>query len=302
MSYEVIYDKQFIKAEKNGEDVFIPMLYGGSNNCIQFDRSSRGRRERSWFVLTYILKGRQFGTLAEMVKNAEDERLRIIARNEESNERYKVEGNESWCDKYSDEKFGYFTSLAIGGHTSNTSFGKYKGLFVTGCKKALTVEQLLELRVSVTIYTSIYSNESLAEFKAMGKEEFRIYPQTSAELIEKIEWAEEYLKDTKVSFYIRIDADERQMKNIRAKMFPKTKKKELVSLDKFYVVSDSNTRAYLIKLTGRGYSYSHYGRSMAKRFATIKQAEKFAKKANDKFRDEDRFVVELVNETAQVYV
>ena len=307
MSYELFYDKQFIKAEKEGKTVFFPMIYGGSNNCIQFDNSSRGRRERSWFNFTYPLKGRRYGSLEEMLKNVEAERLGYIESNKQSNARYIADGKPEWCDEYSDDRFGYYASLAIGGsHTSKTTFGMYKGIFTTGCKKALTVEELLENGISVNIHSYIYSNVEEAKFKEMGKDTFSFYPQTSEELIEKVDYFEEYIKDAPfVSMYVSINASEYTMKNLRKRLYPKTKKEQvdINTLPEYFVIFDTNSRNYVIKLTGNGYRYSYNGKSYCKRIANKKEAERYAKKACDKYGQSDRFIVEtVVNENVRVAV
>jgi hypothetical protein len=296
MSYEIIYDRQFIKAEKEGKPVFFPMLYMGSSNCYEVGRNGRnGRRERGWHNSTYQLGKKRYGTLEEMMQNVEKEREEMIERCNKSFEQYK----EEWC-KYSDERWGSHAGISFGGGCKAT-FGQYKGLFVTGCKKALTVEELAQFRVSVNIHTYIYSDENRAKFKLAGKEEINFTPQTSKELIEKIDEFEEYLKDTPyVSLYVTIDADEYIMKRIRREKFPKTKHpKELKTVDKFYVVKDTSTGNYVLKASRGGYKYSYNGRSYCKRFFKETDAKKLAKRMNEKMLR--TFVVEEVNETAQIY-
>lgn len=221
MSYTILYDKQFIKAEKNGEEVFFPMVYGGSNNCYECTNSTRGRRERNWFLMSRFSDNKKYGTLEEMIACVEAEREEVIKSNELSNKHYAKMGKESWCENYSDSQFGYFVALAINGATRTTSFGKYKGLFVTGCRKALTVEELKEFHVNVKIRIHIFDEETEKKFKEAGKEQKTYYPKTSNELIEVLEEVEEYLKDfPEVHFYVGIDASEYTMKHIRKIKFP----------------------------------------------------------------------------------
>jgi len=300
MSYEIVYLKQFIKAEKDNKTVFFPMIYGGSNNCIQFDRSSRGRRERSWFLMTHILEGKRFGTMEEMLKRADQEREGVIKRNKESNEHYRAEGNESWCSEYSDKSFGWFTSLAIGGSTSNTSFGKYKGLFSIGCKKALTVEELKEFRVNVRIHSYVYDDKKREAFEALGKKDINFIPQTSAELLEKLDEFDEYLKDTPYVFmYVTIDANESTMKRILREKFP-TKKHvpEYKEVDKYFVMHIVNY-GYFYDSKRYGFRYTPYQNS-GKRFASQKAAERFQKRFAQKHSYTT--VIETVNEKAKVKV
>jgi hypothetical protein len=47
MSYEILYNKQFIKTI---EGKFIPIILNGSNNCYSVSWSGRERRERNWSI------------------------------------------------------------------------------------------------------------------------------------------------------------------------------------------------------------------------------------------------------------
>ncbi len=297
MSYEIIYDKQFIKAEKEGKIVFFPMLYMGSNNCYEVGRGGKcGRRERDWHNSTYLLKGERFGTLEEMMLNVEEEKKRVIESCEKSFEQYK----EEWC-KYSDKRWGSHTSLSFGGGCKST-FGQYKGLYKTGCEKALTVEELKEFNVPVKIYTNsfYYREDDLKKFKEAGKEEINYVVNTSEELMAKLEEFAEYLKDTPyASLYVSIDASEYDMKKIREVKFPKSRK-ELKTVDKFYIIKDTLAGHYFIKGAKRGYTYTYQGQLRGKKFAKETDAKKCAKKINDKMRT--NFIVEEVNEIAQVRV
>lgn len=293
MSYEIVYDRQFIKAEKEGKPVFFPMLLMGSNNCYE---AGNRKRSRDWSNITYVLNDKRYGTLEEMLQNVEKERERVIESCKKNFEQYK----EEWC-KYSDERWGSHTSISFGGGCKST-FRQYRGLFITGCKKALTVEELKEFRVDVRICTGsfYYREEDLKKYKEAGKEEINCKVSTSKELMEKLEEFEEYLKDTPyVNLYVTIDAHENQMKWIRKTKFPKTKHpKELKTVDKFYVVKDTSNGNYVFKATKYGYNYSLNG-NCCKRFAKETDAKRFAKRMNDKmFRT---FVVEEVNETTQIY-
>jgi hypothetical protein len=75
MSYEILYDKCFIKAD----DKYLPMVLAGSNNCYQFDRSARGRRVRSWFNLTYACPDdKRYATEAELLEHIEAEKKKMV--------------------------------------------------------------------------------------------------------------------------------------------------------------------------------------------------------------------------------
>jgi hypothetical protein len=74
MSYEIIYNKQFIKV---GENAFIPMLYWGSNNCYTNEMDRRGRsyqkRERNWSRMQWITGDRITASYEDMLKAVEKE-------------------------------------------------------------------------------------------------------------------------------------------------------------------------------------------------------------------------------------
>ena len=132
MSFEIIYDKQFIKVS---ETEFIPMILGGSNNVYEFSNNGKERRSRSWFSLR--IGNGLVVTRDEMIKYCEETRNNIIVSNEERI-------NDDWYEEYDDSEFGYWSSIAINGRsTRQTTYGQFKGLFTTGCKKALTLEQLV---------------------------------------------------------------------------------------------------------------------------------------------------------------
>lgn len=265
MSYSIIYEKQFIKAEKDGKTVYFPMVYGGSNNLYE---AGSGRRVRNWGILS-IKDGKKYYTLEEMIEYVEKERADTIEKNKEDVEKY----GESW-GKYSDKNFGYFQSLAIGGHhTTTTTFGMFKGIFITGCKKALTVEELRELGVTVRIYTSIYSKEELVAYHEAGKVEINFYPKTSEELMEQLEYSENHVEGTNVSLYVEIHASEYTMKNIRRKKFsPEVKDRKPV--EKNFVIANSEGN-YIVKNYKNSYTHT-INKQFAKMFATKGAAKRYA--------------------------
>jgi hypothetical protein len=291
MSYTIIYDKQFIKAEKDGKEVFLPMVYNGSNNCYESKGRGNGRRSRDWSLFTYILNGKKFGTLSEMLNNVEAYRTKIIKDNELQNIKYTDEGHSDYCDVYNDERFGYFTALAIGGSTHTTTFGKYANLFKSGCKNALTVEKLKEMRVNVRLYTCIFSEEERKSFVKAGKKEIDFRPETSSELIEQLEYFENYLKDfPNVKLYVSIDAGEYQMKHIRKTLFPKAKhEKQFVDVEQSFAVKIEGY-GFLYELRGSKFRYTPYADS-GKAFLTEKDANKTINKLKERFLS--RFVYSI---------
>ncbi len=303
MSYEIIYDKQFVKAQENGQEVFFPIIYSGSNNCIQFDRSNRGRRERSWWNWKHPLGGKRYGTLKEMLEFADRERERVIKNNKEQNEKYVKDGQPEWQDEYSDKRWGYFTSLAIGGaQTNRTSFASYKNIFKVGCKKALTVEELKKRHICVTISSYIFKDEDKDAFIKAGKEQFFFTPDSSEELMEKVKFYEEYIKGHKgVSMYVSIDATENQMKYLRQELFPRTKKKRvIVEVEEYFVIKVGNL-GYFNRSGRRGNFFYSRWKDEGKVFETEKEAETQLKRLKDRIISYE-LSVEKVEEKNRILV
>jgi len=136
MSYEIIYDKQFVKVN---DKTFIPMILAGSNNCYEWSPSGKERRARSWWNFSYLLGGKLAGSLEGMLKIQENYREGLLERHGE---------------EYDDNSFGYYSSLSINGGGCNATYGQYTGISKTGCAKALTVEQLANEYVHLHISTS----------------------------------------------------------------------------------------------------------------------------------------------------
>lgn len=275
MSYHIYYDKQFIKAEKDGKEVFFPMMYSGDNNCYEVGTyRSNGRRARDWGNNTYFLGGKFYGTLEEMLAGVEAYKNRI-AKNSYSD------------DEYSDEKFGWYAAISFGGGCRAT-YGQFKGLFITGCKKALTVEELRDFGVTVSINSYIYSDKNRAQFEAEGQKDIYFVPKTSAELVEKIEELREYIKGySYVSLYMNMDANERTMKRIRKEKFPtkRTRPSEYVDVDEYFVI-DIKGYGYFHKATRSGFRYSPYesgGKHYINEKAAKKQIKRFVEKNGSRY-------------------
>jgi hypothetical protein len=282
MSYEIIYQKQFIKAEKNGQEVFVPMIEAGSNNCYEVIRN---RRARSWFCDTNILNGKNYGTLDEMLSSTERIRNGLIERNNHTKEQYP-----DW-DTYNDNSFGYYASIAIGGaHTSKTTFKQFEGIYTTGVKKALTVEKLAEYGITTRVFLYIYHND-IEKLKERGYEPFSILVNTSEELIRVLDEKNELLEGSGYRVSITFDGSEREFKDVRKTFSKETKTViERVDVTEFFTLTDDNG-GYFVRNTRNGYRYSFYSTSSTKKFFSEMEAEKFRKK----MKNSDRFKVTKVS-------
>lgn len=276
MSYEIIYDKQFVRIpRKDKEDEFIPLIYAGSNNCYEYTGKGRERRERDWWCFSYLCPDNQlWGTEKQILKKIADWREKIIKQKEESD----IHSEDV------DNSFGYYASLAIGGSTRQTTYGNVKGIVVTGVRKSLTVEQLMEHDVCVTIGTSYYY-EGTEDFKP-----FSTVIQSTNHLMDVLEKVNLY-KSNGHAIEVSINASEWKMKQIRKTHFPKKKKqKERVMVDKYYTIVAENG-SYFVRRLKYGYRYSHYPYH---KFATEAAANRKAKVVGGS--------VELINEQTQILI
>lgn len=292
MSTDVIYDKQFIKADK----FFVPMIFGGSTNCIQYDKSSRGRRERSWYNDSFITEGKRIATSDEILAKVQSIRDEYKARHAGGKDESGFDN-----DTYNDKNFGYFASLRIGSTTMGTTFGKFKGLYVTGMAKALTIEQLEAENVSVNVHMYDFNRECINKAEAAGIPWLEPITITStAHLLETIKLFVETYKDTKFSWYIGYNEYnlEEKMKRIRAKYFPTRRGKgayEFVDVDHYYTLGIEGGSNYFVKRTKYGYKYTSYP---YRKFAT----EKEAKAVQNRMKSHMSLTVELVSKSDRIRV
>lgn len=276
MSYEIIYLKQFVKVS---ETEFIPIILTGSNNCYEMTHTGKERRERNWTTFTWALKGKLIGTLKEMVDVCEADRAKH---------------KEQYPDEYTDNRFGYYASLAIGGaSTVRTTFGMFKGLFVSGCKKAMTIEELKAQGLSIEVKNGYVYSEELNKLSLIRKS---VVPNTTAELIDAINELTAYYKDSNISVQVVFVNSAERVKRVQyfanrlAKQnnVAKTKVKKLIT--EYFVFKFDN--GYYVKGTRRGFAYTFYRGNSEKRVYTEKQATKFCDKLNHVHKNE--FKVEKI--------
>lgn len=247
MSYEIIYDKQFIKLSN---DRFIPIVLGGSNNCTEFSHKGRERRARSWNNIN--IGGSNISTLEEMLKYSNELRESLIISNNKST--YKIDAS----DYYNDNRFGWFCGLQIGsGGTSRTTFKMYQNLFIYGCKNALSVEELKENYISVRVFSSHYSKDKLV---ANNLEPFSKYFDNSIDLEKFIIEKEKLLKDKgiEIPIYVNLSmgAESLYWMRKKKKLEKEKKTKQEVEISEAYVIKIDS--GYFHKRTKTGFKYSSY--------------------------------------------
>jgi hypothetical protein len=280
MSYEIIYDKQFIKVS---EDKFVPMILIGSNNCYDYNN----KRARNWHA--YNINGSVVLTLDEMLEYTNSVRQDIINRNNEKEK-------DKWFEEYDDKSFGYWSSIAINGSTRNTTYGQFEGIFKIGCKKSLTIEQLMEENVNIIVKNTYYNEKMKQKF---GIEPFSKSVTSEQELIDAINECNKLFKSTPIQATVEFDyMPEDKPKRLRNKYFSKVKKEKLrVELDKYYTILVEGR--YLSKHTSRGYMYSFYSPQL--KYATKNEAKKIVNKFENKYPNRE-YEIEEINERVTLYI
>lgn len=282
MSYDILYRKQFVKVD---DKHVIPMVEIGSNNVWEMDNK---RRARSW---NNIELGRTFNSI--IVSN--EQLLANIDRIRES-EIDKTKDRTEEDDKYTDNRFGYFTAMALYGRsTRGTTFGQFKGFYKSGIEGAMTVEELKENGISVSLYPTPYARE--AAEKAGLEMKPRVCFATTEYMLAIVKEYTEYYKDSGVNLWCSLNGDynidwlEKQRKIARKKAkTPKVKKE----VSEYYVIHTGE--GYFIKNTKYGYKYSHYSDSyLNKRLETEKKAESFLAKLKKRHVKTEAFKVVKVN-------
>lgn len=278
MSYDIFYRKQFVKVD---DKHVIPMVEIGSNNVWEGDNR---RRARDWnntelgkAFNTIIVSNKQLMANLERIRQSEIDRTKDRGENEE---------------QYTDKRFGWFTGFALyGKHTSSTTYGNFKGFYQSGIDNAMTVEELMEQGISVSLYPSPYAKE--AAEKAGLEMKPRVCFATTEYMLAVVKEYTEYYKDSGVNLWCSLNGDhnidwlEKQRKIARKKVKVVRVKKEV---SEYYVIHTGE--GYFIKNTKYGYKYAHYSDSyLNKRLVTEKQANSFLAKLKKKHFKSDAFKV-----------
>lgn len=271
MSYSITYDKQFIKV---GDDLYVPMVLQGDNNVWEGDNR---RRARDWYAAKWLTKGSLIATSKEMLAVVDAIRQSEIDRSRDDD------------DKYTDKRFGWFTSIAMAGRgCSGTTFGMFRGIVTDGIKKAVTVEELVKYNVDLMIDIYRYKDEDILK---TGKE---IKPRETITTTERLlsaikEWTEYYGEnDSRIYLtFDEMDMDRYRHRQKNERQRSKVRGVEYTHVSKFFALRVKDTATYyFIKNTRRGYTYSPFS-TAGKAFIDEKSANQFHKK----MRNRDRFEV-----------
>jgi len=241
MSYGIIYDKQFVKVIKGTEELIMPFIYSGDNNCYEW-HNGRERRSRSWFNQSfYTPKGEHMASAEYIIE-------RVVETGNDStkiNSRYPTES-------------------------------QYIAFYKNAIKKALTLEQLQELGICIHLYIYAYDWEKTT--KRTGKEFRQIYAKTTQELLDGIKEIEEYCKGSGLGVSFGLEgASEWNMKRVRNHFYPKVKKNSFDwgSLKEYFVLYKANYGIF-VNRTKYKIRYSAYMQSSMRKFKSEKQAQTYA--------------------------
>jgi len=263
MSYEIIYSRQFIKAEKENKTLVLPFILTGSNNCYESNFNGRERRARDWWNWNYYMDYKPMGTLEEILSNIDKEfELRCKNNSDETPEEIAA-----FWNNYS----GLQNHVQKGNRLID-----FKRFFINGVKQAITVEQLVQGGEHIYITTGyIYHDEVKARMQ--GKELFNKRVETTQELFEAIEEAKEYHKDLQVSFTIKIslDNDKSAYTRLRSNIFGSRKinRNAPILTNNIYGIKIENYGYFSRRLRGSGFKYS-YTLGSSKLFPTEQAAKR----------------------------
>jgi hypothetical protein len=261
LSYDIIYNKQFVRLRKTGE--VIPMVLSGSSNCFEIGQGGRnGRRSRDWSSLRYYNRKGKLSEKPEIiVRNLEADLRKIIRRHRKEDKA-----------KPSDimNRFGWYASLAVnGGSCSDTSWGQWSGVFINGIKSAMTLEELDKLGVNLRF--TAYGNDLDGKPAQVPIKTEREY---FSELSKWREWQAEHTDKLFSLSFFPLDTDGvlRRLMTVRRK--PAAAPREKVQQDHYFILTDGSCA--LIRYTSRGYRYSYSQTGYnAKRFKSEKDAETY---------------------------
>jgi len=283
MSYHILYNKQFIKVDANH---VIPFYLGGDNN-VTVGHGRNEKRARDWGNSFAHTMGNIIVSNVDLLANIDQYREQTMKRAAEQVEQY----DESWA--YDDKRWGYHTSVAIyGNSTRGTSFNAYKAFYANGIKNAMTIEELLERGVTISIAPYYWKEEDILNKGLEIKERVRF--SSTEHMVATIKEYTEYYNNHGVSLYLNecgmnYHMERKKTENLHKK-YQRNNQKVSVTVQEYYVLEMLECSGAFLKNTARGMSYSHDYR-YGKAFMTEKEVNKFHKNMKNKNRVKPKKVV-----------
>ncbi len=276
MSYNIIYDKQFIRVD----DYYIPIVLIGSSNLFEAETKAR---VRDWWIWQFVdNKNTQFlYTEKELLDYADKTIQRVI---DTTNDRHR---DNPVPVKEIKESFDSYSSVfsSNGGMTA----GKFYGIFKNGIKRALTIEQLQ--KGGLDFQFVVYISEEEQRIRSLMP---AVTTNTTQELKHSLKSFETFLNNNKeiqilISFYLGFGfGDWRyslpKIKALRKRIFTKANKPKREVIQDYCYILEQNGRV-LVRLTKYGYKYMYYREvlqsswdlSAVKKFKTEKEAQRYLK-------------------------
>lgn len=264
MSYDIFYNKQFIRLRKTGE--VIAVFLSGSSNCFDIGQNGRdGRRSRDWSSMTFYNRPGKLSEKPDVILKNVDAYLQKTIRNQKKWQKEYKEGKVNEKDII--DRYGYYASMAVGGGScSDTSFSRWRAQFANGIKEAMTIEELIAKGIHPYFRCYPYSAPDQPSSGILSEKQY-------FELVNS--WKEWKAKtpNSYVGIGFSPSDTDRVLDLLRAgKPKPTPAAKVQVQTDHFFVLE--NPLGYYIKSTPRGYRYSHQPNYSAKKFMSEAEAEK----------------------------
>ena len=283
MSYEIFYNKQFIKVD---DQRVVPMIEIGSNNCYEAS-GGNAKRARDWHNSTAFNKDcNVITTNADLLAELEKWRVSTFES------AYVREGEEPVTEAEFNKRFGWYAGLAMyGKHTTSTSYGMLLGFFKLGIKNAKTVEELAEKGVIFYLTVSSYCEDTA--YKKGLEIKDRVAFTSTEQMIAAIADYENYYRGTGVGYYISTYSGyeiERMQKAERRAKKSALPEKKLIDVSEYYALKCLTVTGYFIKQSRRKFRYA-FTPDGGKKFLSEKEATKYHKR----MKNNDMFVVEKIN-------
>ena len=289
MSYDIIYNKQFVKLRKTGE--VIPMLLSGSNNCFEIGVGGRdGRRSRDWSSFRYYNRKGKISEKPEIILSKLDAEIgRYIRRHRGDGEAKPAEIR---------KHFGYYASLAVGGGScSSTSWDRWRSQLSNGIKNALTIEELADFGVYLHFFYHDYGDKDTSEGRP-APINLRTEQEYFVELKKWREWQAKFPHTPSLTF--SPSSTDVVLERLRAPKRKAPREKARVEQDHYFVLAGEDGN--LMRYTSRGFRYS-YSNTGGKKFKTEKDAEARRQELVKKERYKaDTWKVKRVEGTATFWV
>jgi hypothetical protein len=293
MSYTIFYNKQFIKVD---DTRVIPLIEVGDNNVWEVDNK---RRARDWSVMTGMTGGKLIVTNDELMKNIEGFRTDTI----ESNKAYLEKHPDTSIGGYSDAAWGYHIGWAMyGKSTRSSTYQVYKNFFLNGIKNAMTIEELRDNDVTITLSVYRWKDTDITD------KGYEIKPDvTFTSTQHMLDTLAEYLAyyGDKFKLILRecgmwrmVQHRKTENHNKRAEIHNNRK---AITVDEWYALKFED--GYYVAAKRGGFRYSYYS-SGAKPYMTEKDANIALRKINankNNLAAKANFMVVRINETKTFY-